>query len=76
MADDALFSLAHGSPSSTSPRKRLDTDVSASSGHGWNQSMTTQLTSDGKRRARTRIGSPMGEKQRMTCRLARTVLMK
>ena len=67
-----MLSFAHASPSSTSPRKRLDTEVSASSGHGWNQSMTTQLTSAGNRLVRTLIGSPMGEKQRMTCRLSRT----
>eukprot|EP00964_Phaeocystis_antarctica_P030573 scaffold17277_cov36-Phaeocystis_antarctica.AAC.1 len=48
----------------------------ASSGHGWNQSMTTQLTRAGKRRQRTRIGSPMGEKQSSTCRLLLTWLTK
>eukprot|EP00966_Prymnesium_polylepis_P013870 319919-Prymnesium_polylepis.1 len=59
--------LESGSPSSTSSRKRLDTEVSASSGHGWNQSIPTQFTSAGKRRVRIRIGSPIGEKQRITC---------
>lgn len=38
--------------------------------------MTTQLTSAGKRRALTRIGSPMGEKQSKTCRLAFTSWIK
>ena len=62
-------------PRSTSARNFFDTELSASSGHGWNQSMTTQLTSAGKRRVRTLIGSPMGLKHRITCRLSRTVLM-
>eukprot|EP00965_Chrysotila_dentata_P014698 486605-Pleurochrysis_carterae.AAC.2 len=54
------------SPRSTSSRNRFETEVSASSGQGWNQSITTQLTSAGKRRVRTLIGSPIGEKQRIT----------
>ena len=70
------FSLFCGSPRSMSSRNFFETEVSASSGHGWNQSMTTQLTSAGKRRVRTLIASPMGEKHRMTCRLSRTTLMK
>ena len=40
------------------------------------ESMTTLFTSEGKQRARTRIGSPMGEKHRRTCRLALTCWMK
>ena len=38
--------------------------------------MTDAVDSAGKRRVRTRIGSPTGEKQRITCRFARTWLMK
>eukprot|EP00966_Prymnesium_polylepis_P121000 2796330-Prymnesium_polylepis.1 len=68
--------LASSVPRSSWSRKRFETDESASSGHGWNQSMTTQLTSAGKRRVRTRIGSPIGEKHSSTCRLALTWLMK
>ena len=68
--------FASSVPRSSVSRKRFDTDASASSGHGWNQSITTQLTSAGKRRVRILIGSPIGEKQRITWRLSRTVLMK
>ena len=60
--------LASSVPSSCASRKRFETDCSASSGHGWNQSMTTQLTSDGKRRARTRIGSPAAVASRQAAR--------
>lgn len=72
----ATFSSASSAPSATSPRKELATDTSASLGHGRNQSMTVQLTSAGKRRARVRNTSPTGEKASTTCRLARTREMK
>ena len=70
------FSLFCGSPRSMSSRNFFETEVSASSGHGWNQSMTTQLTSAGKRRVRTLIASPIGEKQRVQCRLATTCVAR
>lgn len=55
-------------PSSTSPRNLLDTDLSASSGHFWNQSMVVQFTSPGNLRALTLRFSPTGLKHSETCR--------
>ena len=71
-----MLSRASWLPRSVSARNLRETEMSASSGHGWNQSMTTQLTSAGKRRVRTLIGSPMGLMHMITCKLSRTELMK
>jgi len=60
----------------TSDRKRPATEISASCGHGWNQSMTVLLMSAGNWRARIRNLSPTGEKQSTTCRNFRTWSMK
>ena len=48
----------------------------ASSGQGWNQSMTVQFTRAGNLRQRLRKSSPTGEQQRIMCRLRRTMEMK
>ena len=42
------------------------TDLSASSGHSWNQSICVQLTTAGNLRPRTRNVEPTGEKQSTT----------
>ena len=49
---------------------------SASSGHGWNQSMVVQAIKDGKERRRFRRASPIGENVRIMCRLAFTRSIK
>lgn len=54
------------SMSFVSSRNLLLTDMSASSGHSWNQSMAVQFTKAGNLLARTRRVEPTGEKQRMT----------
>ena len=64
------------SPKSRLARNFLPTVVSASSGHGWNQSITVALTSAGNLVARVRKSTPTGEKHRQTCRFARTCEMK
>ena len=52
-----------------------DTDMSASSGHSWNQSMQVQLTTAGNFRPLTLSVLPTGEKQRTTfnCFLTRSM---
>ena len=70
------FSRSSGSMLGISERKRPATETSASCGQGWNQSMTVQLMSAGKLRARMRNLSPTGEKHRHTCRNLRTLSMK
>lgn len=51
------------------PSAHVPTEKSASCGHGWNQSMTVQLTSAGNFRTLVLKASPTGEKARTTCRL-------
>ena len=52
---------------STSSRKRLLTDINASSGHSWNQSILVQLVMAGNLRLLTRSVLPTGEKHNTTC---------
>ena len=51
---------------STSERKRLLTEMSASSGQGWNQSMLVQFTMAGNLRLLTLRVVPTGEKHSTT----------
>lgn len=51
---------------STSSRNLRLTEINASSGHSWNQSMQVQFVTAGNRLLRTRKVFPTGEKQRMT----------
>ena len=67
-----MFSMTSGSMSVTSCRKRPATEMSASCGQGWNQSMAVLLMSAGKLRARMRNLSPTGLKQSTTCSRRRT----
>lgn len=62
--------------SSTSERNLELTDIKASSGHSWNQSMLVQLTMAGNLRARTRSVDPTGEKHSTTLSWRRTRSMK
>mmetsp|Transcript_14093 Transcript_14093/g.33800 ORF Transcript_14093/g.33800 Transcript_14093/m.33800 type:complete len:251 (+) Transcript_14093:3634-4386(+) len=55
-----------------SPMNLVDTAMSASWGHGRNQSMVQPLMSPGKLRARLANLTPTGEKHRQVCRLSRT----
>ena len=55
-----------------SPMNLVETAMSASCGHGRNQSMVHPLMSPGKSRARRENLSPTGEKHRHRCRLSRT----
>ena len=57
-----------------SPMNLVETAMSASCGHGRNQSMVHPLMSPGKFRARVAKVSPTGEKHRQVCRLSRTRL--
>ena len=61
---------------STSAKILAATASKASLGHSRNQSMVQQLTRDGNCRSRSLNASPMGEKQRMMCRLALQLAMK
>lgn len=67
--------LISSRPSSTSPRNLFDTDLSASKGHFWNQSIVVQFTNPGNLRAFTLRFSPTGLKHNDTCRL-RLILVK
>mmetsp|Transcript_71404 Transcript_71404/g.190328 ORF Transcript_71404/g.190328 Transcript_71404/m.190328 type:complete len:208 (-) Transcript_71404:2784-3407(-) len=53
---------------SVSVKNLRATDNSASSGQGWNQSITVHVTKAGNLRARARIASPTGEKQIDMCK--------
>ena len=64
------------SPRSVPSRNWIPTLYSASTGHGWNQSITVQLTRAGKRVQRTRKSSLTGEKHRQTWRFLRTSPIK
>ena len=55
----------------SAPRNRWPTLSNASSGQGWNQSITVELTKAGNFRDRFRKSSPTGEKQRTTCKFFR-----
>jgi len=55
--------------SSTSLRKRWLTDISASSGHSWNQSILVLFVTAGNLRLLIRRVLPTGEKQRTTCHM-------
>ena len=74
----ATFSRTSSACSSicASSRKRWATEISASRGHAWNQSIVVQLVSAGNLRQRTRNALPTGEKQRTTWRFERTFSMK
>ena len=54
-----------------SAKKRPLTEMSASSGHSWNQSMDVQLVTAGNFRLRTRRVEPTGEKHSTTCSVGR-----
>ena len=74
-----LTTLSNHSTSPTSSKSFLScslaTDVRASSGHGWNQSITVLLIIDGNFLALFLKFSP-GEKQRVTCKFFLTLPMK
>lgn len=61
---------------SSSERKRLETEIKASCGHSWNQLIAVQLTKAGNFRARTLSVEPTGEKHNITLRSRRTLSMK
>lgn len=58
--------LALTARSSTSSKKRADTEFRASSGHSWNQSILVQLVTAGNFLLLTRRVDPTGEKQSTT----------
>ena len=57
----------HTVMSSTSERNLELTDIRASCGHSWNQSIQVQLTTAGNLRPRTLNVVPTGEKHNTTC---------
>ena len=61
---------------STSAKNLTATESSASSGQGWNQSITVHVTRAGNFLARPLRDSPTGEKQRAICRFLLTLPMK
>mmetsp|Transcript_31700 Transcript_31700/g.46427 ORF Transcript_31700/g.46427 Transcript_31700/m.46427 type:complete len:246 (-) Transcript_31700:88-825(-) len=71
-----LSRCSMGPSPSMAPRNRWATEISASLGHSWNQSMAVQLISPGNLRARVRRVSPTGLMASTTCRFARTRSMK
>ena len=68
--------LTSGLGISTSSRNLAATDSRASSGHGWNQSITVQLTSAGNFLDLFLNASPTGEKQRDMWRFFLTLSRK
>ena len=63
-----IFSLTSSEFKSISFKKLSATDNNASYGHGWNQSITVQLTNAGNYLALLLKLSPTGEKHNAICK--------